>query len=136
MVSDTVVAIVPEDILANLLTQIHRSGLGQNARVLRPRRSPVSEQLRRAGIPLEQAPERIDAADCVLMIMAAARSPVAAELTLRHGASATWVVTRDGAWSLVDDRVVADGPSQSAAHRIAPPAAVLIEGSPDANDPI
>ena len=136
MVSDTVVAIVPEETLPNLLTQIHRSGLGQNARVLRPRRSPIGEQLRRAGIPLEQAPERIDAAGCVLMIMAAARSPVAAELTLHHGASATWIVTRAGSWDLVDDRVVTNGPSQPETHRITPPAAALIEGSPDANDPI
>jgi hypothetical protein len=106
MVSDTVVAIIPEESLSDVLTQVHRAGLGNNARVLRPRRAPLREQLRRAGIPVEQAPERIADAQCVLMIMAAARSVVASDLVLQHGASATWVVTRSGAWTLVDDRVV------------------------------
>ena len=136
MVSDTVVAIVPEEALPELLSQIHRSGLGQNARVLRSHRSPVSEQLRRAGVPIEQAPERIEAADCVLMITAAARSPVAAALTLRHGASATWVISRDGVWNIVDDHVVTDRPSPSATHVIPFPSGVFLEDPSDATDPI
>lgn len=108
MVSDTVVAIIPEEVLSDVLTQVHRSGLGNNARVLRPKRSSLRDQLRRANIPVEGAPDRIDDAACVLMIMAAARSGMASDLMLQHGASATWLVTRNGSWTLVDDRVVED----------------------------
>ena len=108
MVSDTVVAIIPEDVLSDVLTQVHRSGLGNNARVLRPKRSSVRDQLRRANIPVDAAPERIDDAACVLMIMAAARSGMASDLMLQHGASAIWIVTRNGHWTLVDDKVVTD----------------------------
>lgn len=136
MVSDTVVAIVPEETLPGLLTQVHRSGLGQNARVLRPRRSPVSQQLRRAGVPIEQAPERIEGADCILMIMAAARSPMAAELALHHGASATWIITRSGTWNLVDDHVVMNQPGQPATHGATMPADLRPEESSDAIEPI
>lgn len=106
MVSDTVVAIIPEDILPDILTRIHRDGYGHNARVLRPRRTTLREQLRRTGVPVEQAPERLDDAECLLMVMAAARSPKAADLMLQHGASATWIVARTGDWALIDDRVI------------------------------
>lgn len=106
MVSQTVIAIIPEEHLSDILTHIHRAGLGHNARVLRPRRGPLKDQLRRAGVPVEQAPRRLDAAGCILMIMAAARSPMAANLVLQQGASATWTVSTSGIWSLVDDHVV------------------------------
>jgi hypothetical protein len=135
MVSDTVVAIIPEETLSDVLTQVHRAGLGNNARVLRPRRAPLRDQLRRAGIPVEQAPDRLDDAPCILMIMAAARSVMASDLVLQHGASATWVVARTGTWSLVDDRIVEEA--------IAPvpqptfPSALIAEESvSDAPDPI
>lgn len=106
MVSRSVIAIVPEDLLSDILPRIHSAGLGHTARVLRPRRGPLREQIRRAGVPVEQAPHRLDAAACVLMIMAAARSPMAADLLLQHGAPAVWTVSTSGAWSLVDDHVV------------------------------
>ncbi len=136
MISDTVVAIVPEESLPDLLTQVHRSGFGQNARVLRPRRSPLREQLRRAGISIEQAPERLDIAACLLTILAAGRSPDAADLALRHGASATWIVTRAGAWNLVDDRIVPDATGQIVGQAIPAAVAVLQEDPSDVSGPI
>jgi hypothetical protein len=106
MVSDAIVAIVPDDVMPNILTLVHRAGLGHNARVIRPRRAPIREQLRRAGVPTSSYPERIDDASAVLMIMAAARSPVAADLAHQNGASATWIVTASGSWNLIDDHLV------------------------------
>lgn len=106
MHAQAVIAITPEDHLSDILAHIHRAGLGHNARVLRPRRGPLREQLRRAGVPIEQAPRRLEDAGCVLLITAAARSPQAANLTLRHGASATWTVSTSGIWNLVDDHLV------------------------------
>jgi hypothetical protein len=136
MVSDTVVAIVPEESLPELLTQVHRTGFGQNARVLRPRRSPLREQLRRTGIPVDQAPERLDVAACLLTILAAGRSLAAADLALHHGASATWIVTRAGVWHLVDDRVIPDTTGRPAGQPIPTSVAVLQEEPSDVNGPI
>ncbi|HEV2072448.1 MAG TPA: hypothetical protein VGR29_02290 [Thermomicrobiales bacterium] len=136
MIPDTVVAIVSEESLPDLLTQVHRSGFGQNARVLRPRRSPLREQLRRAGISIEQAPERLDAAACLLTILAAGRSPAAADLALHHGASATWIVTRSGAWNLVDDRILPDATGQKGGQAIPAPVAVLQEEPSDVSGSI
>ena len=47
MVSQAVIAITPEEQLSEILAHIHSAGLGHNARVLRPRRGPLREQLRR-----------------------------------------------------------------------------------------
>lgn len=121
MHSQAVVAITPEDQLPDILTRIHGAGLGHNARVLRPRRGPLREQLRRAGVPVRQAPHRLDDAACVLLITAAARSPQAANLALQHGASATWTVSISGTWELVDDHIV-DRASQATAPETIPAA--------------
>lgn len=120
MVSDTVVAIVSEDVLPALLSQVHRAGLGQNARVLRPHRHPIQYQLVRAGIPIANMPPRVDDAEAVLMVMAAGRSPIAANLALQSGAAAIWIVSRSGAWSIIDDHDVAESPSPTVAQTPAP----------------
>lgn len=106
MVSDSVIAIVPENALPAILAHVHRSGLGHTARVLRPKASSLREQLRRAGVPVEAAPDRLDEASTLLFVMAAARSLMAANLALTNGASATWIVSRSGEWRMVDDHVV------------------------------
>lgn len=108
MVSDAAIAIIPDAALPVVLSQLHRAGLGHTARVIRPKRAPMREQLRRAGIPVEQAPERLDDAGAILFVNAAVRSPMAANLALVHGASASWIVTRAGEWTLIDDHLVAD----------------------------
>lgn len=122
MHSQSIIAITPEDALSDILTHIHRSGLGNTARVLRPRRGPLREQLRRAGVPVEHAPARLDNAACLLLITAAARSPVAANIALQHGASATWTVTTTGTWTLVDDHVVTRATSPRPESTPLPPA--------------
>ncbi len=108
MMSDSVVAIVSDDALPTILSHIHRAGLGHNARVLRPRSTTLTAQLTRAGVPTGQAPERVDDAPALLLVMAAARSPKAADIAVQHGASATWIIKRSGEWTIVDDHVVVD----------------------------
>lgn len=125
MVSDAMVAIVSDEALPDILPVVHRSGLGHTARVLKPKKLTVREQLRRAGVPTMDLPERIEGAPAVLLIMAAARSPFAADLALQHGASATWVVTTTGAWNLVDDHLVQEqrapqGPAEMPAAAVVP----------------
>ncbi|HWV36745.1 MAG TPA: hypothetical protein VNZ55_14005 [Thermomicrobiales bacterium] len=119
MHAQAVIAITPEDQLPDILTHIHRAGLGHNARVLRPHRGPLRDQLRRAGVPIEQAPRRLDDAGCILLVNAAARSSMAADLALQHGASATWTVSTSGVWHLVDDRIVT-GVDRAAAPILSP----------------
>lgn len=135
MVSDTVVAIVPENVLPALLSQIHRAGLGQTARVLRPHRHPVQDQLERAGVSTRNMPHRVNDADAVLMVMAAARSPIAANLALQSGASAIWIISRSGAWTFVDDHAVVEPAPKTVATPQAPlappPDADLPAGIPD-----
>lgn len=134
MIPDTIVAIVPDESLPQLLSQVHRYGLGHTARVLRPLRSPLQHQLRRAGVPVERAPARLEDAECVLVIMAASRNRIAADLALRHGASATWIVSRDGSWDLIDDHILNEAPRGHAVERVAPTPAVVGEVSSDAAD--
>lgn len=136
MLSDSVVAIVPDDALSTILTHIHRAGLGHNARVLRPRATSLTMQLTRAGIPTGQAPERVDDAQALLLVMAAARSPMAADITIQHGASATWIVNRSGIWSIVDDHVVADHTTPAADTPRQAVAPVEREATPETGEPI
>lgn len=132
MVADAIVAIVADEVLPSILTLVHRSGLGHTARVIRPARSPIREQLRRTGVPISAMPERIDDAPAVLMIMAAARSPFAADLAHQNGASATWIVTTKGVWNLIDDHLV-ETPEEPAT--VEAPAAPVIPATPDVSVP-
>lgn len=106
MHANVVIALASEDTLPAILTHIHNAGFGSNALVLRPRRTSIQRQLDRHGIPTGNMPARVDAAEAALMIHAAGRSQIAADITRQHGASATWVVEPDGFWDLVDDDVV------------------------------
>ena len=104
MLADAVVAIVDDDRLPAILPLIHRNGLGHIARVMKRERGDLRTQLRRAGIPVEQAPPSLDAAGRVLLVTAAARSQMTASLLLRNHAIAAWIVTKQGFWRDVDDR--------------------------------
>ncbi|CAN0449537.1 unnamed protein product, partial [Phaeothamnion confervicola] len=86
--ADAVVAIVDDDRLPAILPVIHRNGLGHIARVMKRERGDLRTQLRRAGIPVEQAPDALDAAGRILLVTAAARSQPTADLLLRHHAIA------------------------------------------------
>jgi hypothetical protein len=105
MLYDHVVAVVDDAHLSTILPVIHRNGLGHVARALRANRVDVREQLRRAGVPVEQSPAELPDARLLLMIGAAARSPSASELLLQQGAIRVWIVSANGAWQEIDDRI-------------------------------
>ncbi len=105
MHANVVIALGSDDTLPTILTHIHGAGLGHNAYVLRPRRTSIQHQLTRSGIPTAQMPRRIDEADAALVVHAAGRAGLAADITRQHGASATWIVAPTGTWTLVDDDV-------------------------------
>lgn len=106
MHANVVIALGSEDTLPAILSHIHQAGFGQNAFVLRPRRTSIQRQLDRIGIPTAQMPARVDTAGAALVIHAAARAGTAADLTRLHGASATWIVAPSGTWQLIDDDIV------------------------------
>ncbi len=106
MLQDSVVAIVPEDTLGDILPVVHRSGYGHITRVIRNGKRPLLGQLQRAGVPVSLAPDVVGESPTVLMISAAARSPMAAAMLMRHGASRVWTVSTGGAWNELDDAVL------------------------------
>ena len=85
---------------------MHRHALGHVARVLDAGRGEISGQLRRAGVPVEQAPAAIPSASLAIMIAAAARCPFAARLLLDSGIDRLWIVSATGAWAAADDTVL------------------------------
>lgn len=111
MHANVVIALGSDETLPTILTHIHGAGLGHNAYVLRPRRTSIQRQLTRSGIPTAQMPARIDEAGAALVVHAAARAGLAADITRQHGASATWIVSPSGAWTLVDDDFVPEAPA-------------------------
>ena len=85
MLADAVVGIIPRSRLPEVLTQIHRSGLGPQARVLDPERGPLAAQMERAGVL--DAPEfTIDSdAETLLLVFSAGRMQIAIEAMQRFG---------------------------------------------------
>lgn len=124
MIADVVVAPIAEEYLIDVLPVIHRARLGNNARIMRASRANVAAQLRRAGIPTTNAPERVLASDCLLVVNAAARSPLAASIALRHGAHSAWIVTPGGHWRGYDEGVAVATPSSQSERPITTPAAI------------
>ena len=61
----------------------------------------------RVEVKREIVPARVDEAEAALVVHAAARAGLAADLTRQHGASATWIVTPNGTWNLIDDDLAA-----------------------------
>lgn len=106
MIQDSVVAIVPESAIDDVLPAVHRAGLGHLARLVRAGRGSVLDQLRRAGIPTSQAPDLMATTESALLITAAARSQAAGALLLQQGAVLVWNVTSLGAWVELDDAVL------------------------------
>jgi len=107
MLQDAIVARIPETGVCAVLTAIHIAGFGHVSRMIRCGRRPVLSQLQRAGIPIAQAPEGVQRCEAVLLVTAAARSPLAATLLLRNGADRVWTVSQLGDWTVADDVVVA-----------------------------
>ena len=124
MLQESVVAIVPEELVRDVLPVIHRSALGHLARLVRAGKQPVLAQLQRAGVPITQAPEHLANCPAVLLMSAAARSPMTASLLLQHGATSVWVISTLGAWNMVED-VIIDQPNM---HTLPPHPAQRIPG--------
>ena len=124
MHANVVIAVASEETLPAILTHIHEAGFGANALVLRPRRTSIQRQLDRHGIPTGQMPTRVNDAKAALMIHAAGRAQIAADITRQHGASATWVVAPNGTWELVDDDVVTPASTHRPAATIVPEMAI------------
>ena len=103
MIQESVVAIVSEETLGEILPAVHRAGLGTICRVLRTKRSPLLDQLQRAGVPVSQAPTTIATTDRLIVIAAAARAPMASSLLIRHGATTVWTVSVLGEWIPIED---------------------------------
>lgn len=106
MTGDVLVALVDRDQLDAILPGVHRHALGHVARVLDADRGEITGQLRRAGVPVEQAPATVASAPLAIMIAAAARSPFAARLLLDSGIDRLWIVSATGAWAAADDAVL------------------------------
>lgn len=106
MISDVLVAVVDRDQLNTILPAVHRHALGHVARVLDAGRGELTSQLRRAGVPVEQAPAAVVDAPLLLIISAAARCPSAARLLMQSGIHRAWIVRRNGVWSDVDDSII------------------------------
>lgn len=85
MVNDAVVGIIPRDELPNVLTLIHRSGLGPQARVLDPERGDVAAQLARAGVIDPPALSVDSEREMVLLVFSAGRMAIASEAMTRFG---------------------------------------------------
>lgn len=134
MHANVVIAIGPDESIPAILSHIHQAGLGHNAFLVRPRRTSIQHQLQRSGIPTAQMPDRVDGADAALVIHAAARSQMAADIARQYGASATWIVSRVGSWDLVDDDVVM--PAQMSTQPAESPAALTTPGRAPVLDPI
>lgn len=124
MLQDSVVAIVPDEAVRDILPAIHRAGLGHVARLIRAGRSSVLEQLQRAGVPVAQAPKPLLQCQAALLINAAARSPMAGSLALQHGASQVWTVSALGAWNEIEDVILV----QPNVHELPPHPARLVPG--------
>ncbi len=124
MLQDSVVAIVSDDAVRDILPAVHRAGLGHLSRLIRVGRSTVVQQLQRAGIPVSQAPAGVQSSQAALLITAAARSPMAASLVLQHGASTVWTVSALGAWIEVEDVILV----QPNVHDLPPRPARLVPG--------
>jgi hypothetical protein len=124
MLQESVVAIIPEESVRDVLPAIHRAGLGHVSRLVRAGRSPVLAQLLRAGIPISQAPESLSSCASALLVNAAARAPMTASLLLQHGASQVWTVSALGAWTESEDVIL----TQPNMHLLPPHPAQLVPG--------
>ena len=110
MTGDVLVALVDREQLGAILPAVHQHALGHVARVIDAGRGDIIGQLRRAGVPVEQAPAAIAGAPLAIMIAAAARCPAAARLLLDSGLDRLWIVRTTGAWVTADDTVLRIAP--------------------------
>jgi hypothetical protein len=85
MLHDAVLGIIPRDALPDVLTMIHRSGLGPQAKVLDPERGDLDRQLTLAGLIDPPAIAAVPGAEMVLVIFAGGRVQLATDAMERYG---------------------------------------------------
>lgn len=134
MHANVVIALGSDETLPDILSEIHGAGLGHNAYVLRPRRTSIERQLGRSGIPTAQMPARVDEAEAALVVHAAGRAQLAADITRQRGASATWIVAPNGSWTLVDDDIAVVDTTVVPSPTTAPPVTLPPADAPAAPD--
>lgn len=85
MLHDAVLGIISREALPDVLTVIHRSGLGPQARVLDPERGELGRQLTLAGLVDPPAITATVGLEMVLVVFAGGRVLIATEAMERFG---------------------------------------------------
>lgn len=122
MRTDTVTAIIAPDLQNDLVAALHARNVGHLARVLRPDRGPLLDQLGRAGIEIAKAPSSLADAERVLVVTAAHLAPEIGWLLLQRGATSVWIVSPDGSWRPMDDMPIEIAATAALPPRSIPPA--------------
>jgi hypothetical protein len=94
MIHDAVTGIIPRDQLPNVLTLIHRAGLGPQARVLDPERGDLPGQLIRAGLIDPPLFDPVTGEEMVLVVFAPGRTPIAIDAMEQFGGRAVQTLAR------------------------------------------
>ena len=105
MIADAIVAIPGDAPLSTLLTAVHQNRLGHVSRVISASRAPISDQLLRAGVPMQRGPSLVGT-ERIILIFAANLCDRGARMLLELGAARAWTVTKSGSWTEIDDRIV------------------------------
>jgi hypothetical protein len=85
MLHDAVLGIISRDALPDVLTVIHRSGLGPQAKVLDPERGDLGRQLALAGLVDPPPISAVIGVEMVLVVFAGGRVVIATEAMERFG---------------------------------------------------
>ena len=94
MLHDAVLGIIPRDLLPEVLTVIHRSGLGPQAKVLDPERGDLERQLALAGLIDPPQIIALAGAELVLVVFVVGRIQIASEAMERFGGRAIQILDR------------------------------------------
>jgi hypothetical protein len=100
MLHDAVLGIIPRDSLPDVLTVIHRSGLGPQARVLDPERGDLPRQLALAGLIDPPVIAANAGTELVLVVFAGGRVQIATEAMQRFGGREVQLLDRSTSTAL------------------------------------
>lgn len=106
MHAESVIAVITEEIQNDVIAALHADGLGHLTRVIRRERGDIADQLGRAGIASDDAPDALTEADRVVLITPAPRSIDTACLVLQRGAISAWTMSPHDGWHPVDDEAI------------------------------
>jgi hypothetical protein len=84
---DTVLAVIPRSTLNQALAVFHREGFGPVVRVMDSERSPLADQLNRAGLPDARIAKARPADSVVVCVVAPERVKPAAAIAVANGAT-------------------------------------------------